>query len=328
MELRSEGDSNSGLPCATSQALRSGLMPADSEVRVAVAAPALLGESPLWHPGEQALYYCDIPGRSLRRFDRVSAALVQWDFDTEPASLAPMLDGSLLLAMRDGLWRFDPTTGQRTRLAEPPYDKAVERFNDGKCDPQGRFWVGTIYEPREPALASLHCFSARKLVRKQGGITVSNGLAWSPNGRTMYWSDTQAHTIFAFDFDPAGGALGPRRVFASFPVKQPGQSLDAYGGRPDGAAVDAEGCYWVAMFEGQRVLRLSPRGEVIREVRLPVRCATMPCFGGADLKTLYITTARANRPEAELAAQPLAGCVLALEVDVPGLPVNFCSLSG
>ena len=303
-------------------------MPADSEVRVAVAAPALLGESPLWHPGEQALYYCDIPGRSLRRFDRVSAALVQWDFDTEPASLAPMLDGSLLLAMRDGLWRFDPTTGQRTRLAEPPYDKAVERFNDGKCDPQGRFWVGTIYEPREPALASLHCFSAGKLVRKQGGISVSNGLAWSPNGRTMYWSDTQAHTIFAFDFDPAGGALGPRRVFASFPVKQPGQSLDAYGGRPDGAAVDAEGCYWVAMFEGQRVLRLSPRGEVIREVRLPVRCATMPCFGGADLKTLYITTARANRPEAELAAQPLAGCVLALEVDVPGLPVNFCSLSG
>ena len=299
---------------------------ADPGVQVAVAAPALLGESPVWHPGESALYYCDIPGHSLQRFDPVLGSLTQWDFDCEPASLAPVHGGGLLLAMRDGLWRFDPASGQRTRLAEPPYDPTVERFNDGKSDPQGRFWVGTIYEPREPALASLHCFSASKLTRRKEGITVSNGLAWSPNGRTMYWSDTKAHTIFAFDFDPASGALSEQRVFASFAPKQAGQSLDAYGGRPDGAAVDAEGCYWVAMFEGQRILRLSPSGELLREVTLPVRCATMPCFGGADLKTIYITTARENRPGAELAAQPLAGCVLALEVDVPGLPVNFCSL--
>lgn len=298
----------------------------EAAIAVAVAAPALLGESPVWHPGEQVLYYCDIPGHSLQRFDPATQALTQWSFETEPASLAPLPGGGLLLAMRDGLWRFDPASGQRTRLAEPPYDVAKERFNDGKCDPQGRFWVGTIYEPRDPALASLYCFSAGKLVRRQGDITVSNGLAWSPNGRTMYWSDTKAHTIYAFDFDPASGALANKRVFASFPVKQPGQALETYGGRPDGAAVDAEGCYWVAMFEGQRLLRLSPQGEVLRELRLPVRCATMPCFGGADIKTLYITTAREKRPEAELAAQPLAGCVLALQVDVPGLPANFCSL--
>jgi sugar lactone lactonase YvrE len=139
----------------------------------------------------------------------------------------------------------------------------------------------------------------------------------------MYWSDTAAHTIHAFDFEPGSGELSGRRVFASFPPKQQGQCLDRYGGRPDGAAVDAEGCYWVAMFEGQRLLRLSPAGELLREVRLPVRCATMPCFGGADLKTIYITTAREKRAAAELAEQPLAGCVLALEVDVPGLPVNF-----
>ena len=301
-------------------------MPEEAQIRVAVAAPALLGESPVWHPGEQVLYYCDIPGHSLQRFDPATQALAQWSFEAEPASLAPLLGGGLLLAMRDGLWRFDVAAGKRERLAEPPYDAANERFNDGKCDPQGRFWVGTIYEPREPALASLYCFSAGKLARRKGGITVSNGLAWSPNGRTMYWSDTKAHTIFAFDFDPASGALANQRVFASFPVKQAGQALDTYGGRPDGAAVDAEGCYWVAMFEGQRVLRLSAHGEVIRELRLPVRCATMPCFGGPDLKTLYITTAREKRPEAELAAQPLAGCVLALDVDVPGLPANFCSL--
>jgi sugar lactone lactonase YvrE len=296
---------------------------ADPGVRVAVASAALLGESPMWHPREQRLYYCDIPGRKLQRFDPATGDLVHWDFDTEPASCAPMLDGALLLAMRDGLWRFDTTSGARTLLAEPPYDLASERFNDGKCDPQGRFWVGTIYEPRDPALASLHCFADGQLQRKADGITVSNGLAWSPNGRTMYWSDTKAHTVYAFDFEPASGELGNRRVFAQFPGKQPGQSLDDYGGRPDGPAVDAEGCYWCAMFEGQRLLRLSPDGEVVSELRLPVRCATMPCFGGADLKTLYITTARENRPAGELRQQPWAGCVLAVDVDVPGLPVNL-----
>ena len=295
----------------------------DADVQVAVASPSLLGESPLWHPVEQVLYHCDIPGHTLNRFDPASSAHAHWRFDTDVACCAPMLDGALLLAMRDGLWRFDPATGQRSALAEPPYDMATERFNDGKCDPQGRFWVGTIYEPRDPPNAALYRFSDGVLTRQADRITVSNGLAWSPDGRTMYWSDTQAHSVYAFDFDPASGGLSQRRVFANFAAKQPGESLDAYGGRPDGAAVDVEGCYWVAMFEGQRLLRLSPDGALLREVRLPVRCPTMPCFGGANLKTLYITTARENRPVAELAAQPLAGCVLSLRVDVPGLPANI-----
>lgn len=296
---------------------------ADPAVRLAVSAPALLGESPMWHPREAALYYCDIPGMRLQRFDPASGELTHWQFDVDVASCAPLLDGSLLLARRDGLWRFDPRDGQAQRLAEPPYDPAQERFNDGKCDPQGRFWVGTIFEPRQPALAALYCHSGGRLVRKAEGITVSNGLGWSPDGHTMYWSDTRAHTVYAFDFDPVTAGLSGRRVFASFAPRVEGQSLDDYGGRPDGAAVDSEGCYWVAMFEGQRVLRLSPTGELLREVRLPVRCPTMPCFGGPDLKTLYITTAREKRPPAELIEQPWAGCVLALSVDVPGLPVNF-----
>ncbi|WP_280153677.1 SMP-30/gluconolactonase/LRE family protein [Piscinibacter sp. XHJ-5] len=295
----------------------------DAGVSVAVASASRLGESPMWHPREQVLYWCDIPGRRLNRFDSRTGALSHWDFDCEPASCAPCLDGTLLLAMRDGLWRFDPASGKRTRLAKPPYDPAQERFNDGKCDPQGRFWVGTIYEPRDPALAALYCFEDGELTRKAEGITTSNGLGWSADGRTMYWSDTKAHTVYAFDFDPPSGKLSGRRVFVSFPPRQPGQDLSHYGGRPDGAAVDAEGFYWVAMFEGQRLLRLSPSGEIAREVALPVRCATMPCFGGADLRTLYITTARENRPAAELAEQPLAGCVLSLRVDVPGLPVHL-----
>lgn len=293
-----------------------------SVVTVAVATPSLLGESPLWHPREQALYYCDIPGRRLNRFDPASGDLLHWSFDTEVASCAPMLDGGLLLAARDGLWRFDTATGARTELAEPPYDPHTERFNDGKCDPQGRFWVGTIYEPRDPALAALFRFHRGSLTKRADGITVSNGLAWSPDGRTMYWSDTKAHAIHAFDFDVADGTLSGRRVFCQFPLKQAGQSLDDYGGRPDGAAVDVEGRYWVAMFEGQRLLCLSPSGDLVLEVRLPVRCPTMPCFGGADLKTLYVTTAREKRPIDELVAQPLAGCVLSMRVDVPGLPAN------
>jgi len=301
---------------------------ADAGVQCAVALPCLLGESPLWHTVEQVLYYCDIPGHTLNRFDPAAApgaeAHTQWSFDTDVACCAPMLEGNaLLLAMRDGLWRFDPGSGQRSALATPPYDTSTERFNDGKCDPRGRFWVGTIYEPRDHPNAALYRFSGGVLTRQAAGVTVSNGLAWSPDGRTMYWSDTKAHTVYAFDVDAASGELGPRRVFAGFTPKAAGASLDGYGGRPDGAAVDMEGCYWVAMFEGQRLLRLSPDGALLREVRLPVRCPTMPCFGGADLKTLYVTTARENRPAAELAAQPLAGCVLSLRVDVPGLPANL-----
>lgn len=212
-------------------------------VRVAVAAAALLGESPVWHPRENALYYADIPGHRLQRFEPASGELRHWDFDTDVASLAPCLDGTLLLAMRDGLWGFDPVSGERRRLDAPPYDPANERFNDGKCDPQGRFWVGTIYEPRDPALAALYCRTRGQLVKRVADITVANGLAWSPDGRTMHWSDTKAHTIYAADFDPVAGSLSRRRVFASFPMREPGQSLASYGGRPDGAAMDVEGCH-------------------------------------------------------------------------------------
>lgn len=300
-------------------------MDADSPVRIAVAAASLLGESPFWHPGQQRLYWVDIPGRRLNRFDARSGLLEHWDLDSEPGACAPRLDGQLLLAMRDGLFSFDPIDGCRRRLAEPPYDPRVERFNDGKCDAQGRFWIGTIYEPRDRPAASLHCWRRGELIRCTDGVTVANGLAWSPNGRTMYWSDTKAHRIDAFDFDPATGEPSRRREFARFEPVREGQPLSTYGGRPDGAAVDAEGCYWVAMFEGGRLLRLSPEGRLLREVRLPVRCPTMPCFGGPDLKTIYVTSSRHGRPAAELTEFPASGCVVAFDVDVPGLPVNFAN---
>ncbi|HEY5719274.1 MAG TPA: SMP-30/gluconolactonase/LRE family protein [Gammaproteobacteria bacterium] len=287
---------------------------------------SLLGESPLWHPSEQVLYWCDIPGHKLNRFDPASGAHRQWHFDTDVGCCAPLMGGDLLLALRSGLVRFDPVKGTTTPLAGAPYDTASERFNDGKADPQGRFWVGTIYEPRDPPRAALYGFMGGELAKMAGDAAVSNGLAWSPDARTMYWADTAAAAVYAFDFDAAQASLSRRRVFANFPVKVAGQSLAGYGGRPDGAAVDSQGGYWVAMYEGARLLRLAPDGSVTREVALPLRCPTMPCFGGPDLKTLYVTTARDKRPADELAREPLAGCVLQLRVDVPGLPTNLATL--
>jgi sugar lactone lactonase YvrE len=287
--------------------------------------PDVLGESPLWHPSEQRLYWCDIPGHALNRFDPKTGAHTRWPFETDVSCCVPLMGGGLLLTLRSGLEHFDPESGQRRPLIDAPYDTATERFNDGKADPQGRLWVGTIHDRREPK-AALYRWAGDQLERMAGDITVSNGLAWSPDARTLYWSDTKAHAIYAFDFERAGGAITNRRSFAQFAPRTPQQELRDYGGRPDGAAMDVEGHYWCAMFEGARLLRIAPDGRVVREVPLPVRCPTMPCFGGADLRTLYITTAREKRPADELAREPLAGCVLQMRVDVPGLPANFARL--
>jgi sugar lactone lactonase YvrE len=295
------------------------------EIQALPVAPALLGESPTWWPEQGALYWCDIPGLKLHRWHAASATHDEWGFDGEIGSFAPRPDGRLLLALRSGLVAFDPASGAREVLVDAPYDRADQRFNDGKADPQGRFWVGSICDPREPPRAALYRWAAGRLDRIAGEISVSNGLAWSPDGRTMYWSDTHAHRILAFDFDASDGSLSRQRVFARFPLKVAGQDLASYGGRPDGAAVDVEGNYWVAMYEGQRLLCFASDGRLLRELALPVRCPTMPCFGGPDLRTLFVTSARAHRSAAELEAQPLAGCVLTLRVDVPGLPVNFAS---
>jgi sugar lactone lactonase YvrE len=289
------------------------------------APPSLLGESPVWLDDERALLWLDIPGRGLHEWRAADGRHRHWALPAEPGCCAPLPDGRLLLAMRDGLWRFDRADGRRERLAPPPYDPARERFNDGKADPQGRQWAVTIYEPRDQPAAALYRYADGRLDRVAGGVTVSNGLAWSPDGATLYWSDTQAHRIDALDFDGRDGGMTNRRALARFPpktVQHGAVGLERYGGRPDGAAVDAEGAYWVAMYEGQRLLRLAPDGALLQALPLPVRCPTMPCFGGDDGRTLFVTTARDKRPAAELAAQPWAGCVLMARVAVPGLPAN------
>lgn len=303
---------------------RDALMSSLSDVIVRpVSAPCQTGESPFWHPVEQVLYWCDVPARCLYRLEPATGAVRRWDFESELSACAPILGGGVLLAMRDGIWRFDPEAFRLHRMAPPPYPPTEQRFNDGKCDAMGRFWVGALHDARENK-AGLYCFDRRRgrhaMTQCVGGMANVNGLGWSPDARTLYWADTKAHTVFAADHDPATGELSARRMFHQFAVRVEGAP---YGGRPDGAAVDVEGCYWVALYEGGRLVRLSPEGELIQELPLPVRCPTMPCFGGPHLKTLYITTARAHRPAAELQDMPLSGCVLSVDMPVAGLPVNF-----
>ena len=238
---------------------------------------------------------------------------------------APVAGGGVIVALRDGIYVGATWGGSLELLAAAPYDTTRLRFNDGKCDAHGRFWAGSLYEPKDQALGTLYMLDGQGLHAMQGGVTTANGLAWSPDGRTAYWADTAAHQIRAFDVDAASGQLTNARVFYQATTKPAGWawgSLTPYGGRPDGAAVDSEGCYWSAQYEGGRLLRFSPKGEVLAEVRTPTLCPTMPCFGGADLKTLFITTSRQGRSEAELAQHPSAGCVWAMRVEVAGVPVN------
>jgi sugar lactone lactonase YvrE len=276
----------------------------------------LIGESPLWHPGETALYWVDIAGFSVHRYQPASGALRTWRMPSEPAAIARCASSGLMVAMRSGFARLDTGSGELRPVAPAPYDVAHMRFNDGRCDAHGRFWVGTLYEPRDRQQASMVCLERGKVrTAWENGFTVSNGLAFSPDNRLMYHADTTSHTIFRRDFDVRAGQVGEARPWKRFPSDR---GMPDYIGRPDGAAVDREGAYWVAMFEGGRILRLSPDGDVLREIGLPLQCPTMVAFGGEDLRTLYITSASLNRSTEELARLPLSGRVLALRVDVPG----------
>lgn len=299
----------------------------------AVAAPDALGESPFWHPREQQLYWIDIPGQCVRRWDPAAGRGEAWPLPQQPGCIAPAASGGLVLALRDGLYRARQWGGTLEAIVRFQHG-ATTRFNDGKADPAGRFWAGTYYEPRDARKADLYCLDCRPGNGERGkpivqlkahNATSANGLAWSPGGDTLYWSDTAAHVIHAWDWEAGANVMRRHRVFRQFPGKpqgwKPGHA--GYGGRPDGAAVDAQGCYWVAMFEGGRLLRLAPDGSVRAELAVPARCPTMPCFGGPDGRTLYVTTARQGRPQEELDAFPDSGCVLVTRVDVPGLPANF-----
>lgn len=296
----------------------------------------LLGESPFWHPDEQMLYWIDIPGRQLRRANVAVGTVDSWAMPQEPGCIAPARRGGLVIALRDGIYRARQWGGALDLVQRFEHDPATTRFNDGKADPQGRLWAGTIYEPKDAPQAGLFSIDCRPyngrggrplVEQKARNATTANGLAWSPDTTTVYWADTPQHTIWAWDWEALDNRMSRQRVFKQFPGKpagwQPG--LPGYGGRPDGATVDAQGHYWCAMFEGGCVLKLSRQGEVLEELPVPLRCPTMPCFGGEDLRTLYVTSASYKRPAHELQQMPQSGHVVWTRVEVPGLPVNFFS---
>lgn len=251
--------------------------------QTAISQPSELGESPFWHPDEQRLYWVDIPARQVCRSTLTDGVVERWTLPSEPGCIAPARSGGqstgLVIALRDGIYRARHWGCELVLLAPALHDPATSRFNDGKADPLGRFWAGTIYEPRDAARAQLFSLDGRNgrtpfLEVKFAGATTANGLAWSPDATTLYWTDTPSHAVRAWDWDAASNTLNRERVFHAWPGKpegwQPGMS--GYGGRPDGAAVDAQGNYYVAMYEGGRLLKLSPAGELLAEFAVPAAC--------------------------------------------------------
>jgi sugar lactone lactonase YvrE len=278
-------------------------------------ARAGTGECPTWSIPEQALYWVDIPGKALNRFDPRTGENRVLRMPSDIGSFALRASGGFVVALRDGIWLAGRDGELERRVAEAPYDPAHHRFNDGRADRWGRFWVGGMNENRDRPSARLWRldpdFSLHEMV---DGLTVSNGLAWSPGSQTMYHSDTNALTIWAWDFDGPSGTIRNRRVFAQF-------SDETH--RPDGGAVDSTGHYWSAFFRGGKVVRFAPDGRVVAEYPTPCACPTMCAFGGPDLRTLYVTSASRLRPAEELARFPRSGGVFAMHVDTPGMPEPY-----
>jgi L-arabinonolactonase len=258
------------------------------------------------------LWWTDIPSRTIHRLDPASGQHENWSAPGRIGSFALREGGGLVVAMEHDFAFFDPETGRLEPLAQAERDRPDNRMNDGRCDRRGRFFAGSMHEPRTMPLGALWRLDPDGGVTHiADGVLVANGLAWSPDDRLMYWSDSRRGRVFRFDYDIDTGEVGNRRLWM--------QTDDSLG-RPDGACVDADGCYWSARFMGGRVIRFTPDGRIDREIRIPVARVTMCAFGGPDLKTLFVTTAREGMSADELADEPLAGGLFAIDVGIAGLP--------
>lgn len=281
-----------------------------SIAELVVSDRAVLGEGPVWHPAEQALYWLDIKGRTINRFDPATARRSSWTVPFRIASLAPRARGGFVAGSDRGFVAIDAAFTTFDTLCDPEAALPSNRFNDGKVDRAGRFWAGTMDDTEQQASGSLYRLDAEgTCVRVDGGYRVTNGPAFSLDGRIMYHSDSALQTIYRFDLD-AGGAVSGKRVLATFGTDD---------GYPDGMTVDAEGCLWVSFWDGWCLRRLSPRGEVVRQVPLPVARPTSVAFGGAALDELYVTSATIGLGAAALAEQPAAGGLMRLDPGVRGV---------
>lgn len=276
-------------------------------------AKAELGECPVWSAEEQALYWVDIYAPSLNRFDPATGENRSWTMPDTIGSFGLRTSGGAVVALRDGFYLFDFNTGATTFLAAPARSVSGTRFNDGKVAPDGRFFAGTMDEEHlSTPIASLYRLDPDGSVHSVvDQLIVSNGLAWSADGRTMFHSDSKRQVIWAYEY--LDGKVGQRRV-----VARPTEEI----GRPDGAAADVEGFYWSSGISAGVLNRWSPDGRLDRSIPLPCSNPTAPCFGGPDMKTIYITSLRHDVPPEVLAAKPLCGGIFAVRVDVAGVPVS------
>jgi sugar lactone lactonase YvrE len=270
----------------------------------------VLGEAPIWDVREQAFYWADIRNSLVRRYDWATRRVEQWTLPEMVGSLAVRESGGLLLAMRPSVALFDPASGRLETIAAPEAGRDNMRFNDGKCDRQGRFWAGTMDDDSRTPSGTLYRIDERGCIPQFSGIRTPNSLCWSPDGSTMYFADSRTQVINAYSYDVHTGEIGAPREFHR--VEPPAI--------PDGATVDAEGFVWVACYRGAQVARVSPHGRVDRVVHLPVSQVTSCQFAGPDLDVLFITTANQRMTPEQRAAEPLAGALFAAEVGVKGLP--------
>ncbi len=282
-----------------------------TDIRPLTHVNCSLGEGPVWSVGEQALYWIDIEAPALHRWAWGASAAQSWSLPSLVGALAIRAQGGLLLALRTGIHTFDLTSGELTFVADPEAELAGTRYNDGTVDPAGRFWIGGMVLDGEPKTAGLYRFSADgSWTRVLSGIGCSNGAGFSPDGSVMYYTDTETRTIVRYDFDIDSGDIRNPSLFAV--------DDDC---SPDGLTVDADGFVWGAKWDGSRIVRYAPDGSMDRVIPMPVQRPTSLAFGGPDLRTLFITTARVGLTPQQLEAQPLAGRLLVLDdPGVPGLP--------
>ncbi|MCY3559591.1 MAG: SMP-30/gluconolactonase/LRE family protein [bacterium] len=274
---------------------------------------ALLSECPVWEPDAGLLWWLDIEGRNIRRYDPTADAEQVWPTPDKPGSMALCGDGRLLVAMRNSVGWLDPADGSFTPWRDLEPGEASNRMNDGRCDRVGRFWVGSMdeYATEGVFTGKLHRVDpdgAHTTLRD--GVGVSNGLAFSPEGDRMYFADSMRSTVWRYRYDLDTGSATDPEVFSDW---------SGLPGVPDGAAVDETGCYWVACAFGWSLARLTPEGEIDRIVELPVEIPTMPAFGGSDLDTIFITSIGPGGGFPTEPGQPQAGGVFAVDAGVSGL---------
>lgn len=284
----------------------------DAPLELVCDATAELGEGPIWDWRDGCLWWVDILGRTLHRFDPDRGTDSRHDVGRMIGTVVVRGSGGVVIAAADGFRGFDPRTGAFEALGDPEADIPGNRFNDGKCDPRGRFWAGTMSIREEPGRGSLYTLEPTIGIRRRlSGISVSNGVAWTADASTMYFIDSPTRRIDAFDYDAASGAITNRRCVVEVPADL---------GFPDGMAIDAAGMLWVGMWGGWQVAGFDPRsGRMCGRLRLPVKNVTACAFGGGDLRDLYVTTARMGLTADELRAQPLAGGLFRGRVDTPGV---------